>query len=182
MKPHPIWKKITRCTCKHCIFTSETLFPYWGRAGWACGRFGSEICQAKWESWSFSFPCLFSLMIFWFTAFKSCNSYNSASGWTVGTSQWLYASAVLCASFQAVCQAQLWEVVPHQRASRPDLNGGDSRQQRGWNTAWSWLQSLGHSKIELKLSSYDHFDLNFSECTLAFCCLVLFLHMVIGGT
>lgn len=32
------------------------------------------------------------------------------------------------------------------------------------------------------LKSYDHFDLNFGECTLAFCCMVLFLHMVIGST
>lgn len=110
-----------------------------------------EVKFAKQSMKAEAFPFLFSIMIFWFTAFKSCNSYNSASGWTVGTSQWLYLSAELCAFFQAVCQVQLWEVVPHQRAFRPDLNVGDSKQQRGWNTAWSWLQSLGHSKIKLKL-------------------------------
>lgn len=147
VKPNPV----KRCTNKHPIFTSETIFPRWGRAGWVCGRMGSEICQANYESWSLSFSLSFSIMIFWFTAFKSCNCYNSASGWTVGTSQWLYVSSELCTFFQAVCQAQLWGVVPHQKASRPDLNVGDSRQQRGWNAAWSWLQSLGHSKIKLKL-------------------------------
>lgn len=85
------------------FFTSETLFPLREGRVIQGGRFGSEICQAKWGSWSLSFPLLFSLMIFWFTTFKSCNSHSSASGWTVETSQWLYASAELCASFQAVC-------------------------------------------------------------------------------
>lgn len=105
----------------------ENPIPCWkeGRVSLLLAVVELEVKFAKQSGTAeiFFFPPPFSMMIF-----KNCNSYNSTAAWTVGTSQWLYVFAELCALLQAVCQTlwELWEIFPHQRAPRPDLNVGDS--------------------------------------------------------
>lgn len=63
-----------------------------------CGRIGSEICQAKRNSSSLCFPSHFPQWLFGLQLLRAV-TYNSASVWTVGTSQWLYVSAEFLSSF-----------------------------------------------------------------------------------